>query len=332
MTRLQFSIITIALLSFVLSGCVTKQKYTELEEKMSYYKGQAVASEELDAENEKMARENEHTKNDFTEMVREMEDLRAANINLNRSYKEVLNKLNSLKYENEEVLAASSYEHVGMQESLADMQARLDTKERELGILEYDLYQKESRLNQMQGTEYEMKGDIQAKNYRIEELEAAIAEKEARVKDLRQNIGNALSNISSEDLAVTERNGKLYLSLSQELLFTSGSDNINWDGKKALKKIAEVMSRNPDIDVMVEGHTDSDGIASRNWDLSVMRATAVVKVLTSSGVAPERVTAAGRGFYAPIASNRNALGKAKNRRTEIILSPKLDELYELMKE
>lgn len=332
MTRLHFSIITIAIFGLFFSGCVTKKEYTELEEKLSYYKSEAISSDSLSAENDRISRESQFAKNDFTEMIREMEDLRAANINLNRSYKEVLDKLNRLKYENDEVLAASSYEHVGLQESLADMQARMDSKERELGILEYDLYQKESRLNQMQGTEYEMKGSLEEKDFKIKELEAALAENEARMAALRQNVNTALSSISSKDLTVSERNGKLYLSLSQDLLFSSGSDVIDWKGRKALQQIAGVLIKNQDIDITVEGHTDSDGIAARNWDLSVMRATAVVKVLTASGLMPEKITASGRGFYAPIASNRTPTGKAQNRRTEIILSPKLDELYELMKE
>ena len=123
----------------------------------------------------------------------------------------------------------------------------------------------------------------------------------------------------------------MYLSLSQNLLFPSGSDEIDWKGRQALMKLADALKSNPDIDITVEGHTDTDGTAAKNWDLSVLRATTVVKLLSSYGVPSDRLIASGRGFYAPIASNDTPQGKGLNRRTEIILSPQLDELYNLIR-
>ena len=135
---------------------------------------------------------------------------------------------------------------------------------------------------------------------------------------------------TDSDLTISEKNGKIYVSLSQNLLFASGSDKIDWKGKKAIIQVAQVLNSNQDILVNVEGHTDSDGNPNSNWDLSVRRATAVVKVLTGQGVDAKRVTASGRAFYDPIAPNNSAANKAKNRRTEIILSPKLDLLYDII--
>ncbi|MBK7870628.1 MAG: OmpA family protein [Saprospiraceae bacterium] len=150
------------------------------------------------------------------------------------------------------------------------------------------------------------------------------------IQNLRTTVSGALTGFSDTDLTVEEKNGRLYVSLSQELLFRSGSDNVESKGRQALKQLADVLKKNPEIDITVEGHTDDVGNAASNWDLSVMRATSVVKVLTTYGIEPERVTASGRGLYAPIASNATATGKAQNRRTEIILSPKLDQLYQLL--
>jgi len=150
------------------------------------------------------------------------------------------------------------------------------------------------------------------------------------VQEIRSNVNQAMSNFRVEDLKVEEKNGKLYLSLSQELLFKSGSDDLDWNGRKALQQLAAALNKNPDVAILVEGHTDTDGSAELNWDLSVKRATTVAKSLIAYGVDPRRVTAAGRGYYAPVAPNTTAAGKAQNRRTEIVLSPQLDQLYQIM--
>jgi len=149
---------------------------------------------------------------------------------------------------------------------------------------------------------------------------------------LRSKVNQALLGFTDADLSVSERNGKIYVSLSQNLLFATNSDNIDWKGKKAIRSLADVLKQNPDINITVEGHTDPDGSPAKNWDLSVRRATAVVKILTETNVNAERITASGRSFYYPIASNATAAGKAKNRRTEIILSPRLDQLYKIINE
>jgi len=114
------------------------------------------------------------------------------------------------------------------------------------------------------------------------------------------------------------------------LIFPSGSTNINAEGRSAVRQLAEALKNNPDIDILVEGHTDSQGSALMNWKLSVDRAVAVTDILTDYGLNPERITAAGRGEYMPVASNQTAEGRARNRRTEIVISPKLDEIYDLL--
>ncbi|MBK8341635.1 MAG: flagellar motor protein MotB [Flavobacteriales bacterium] len=148
-------------------------------------------------------------------------------------------------------------------------------------------------------------------------------------------VSDALANFKADDLTITERDGKIYVSLSEKLLFASGSAKVDPKGAVAVGKLAEVLRANADINVMVEGHTDSIPIKTSrytdNWDLSTARAVSTVRLLTTTySVPPERVQAAGRSQYQPIASNGNVEDRARNRRTEIILVPKLDELFELV--
>ena len=171
---------------------------------------------------------------------------------------------------------------------------------------------------------------------KIHELEKVLEEKEKAVNDLRHKVSQALLNFKENDLTVNIKNGKVYVSLAEQLLFGSGSIVVDQKGVEALKQLAGVLKDNPDINIMVEGHTDNVPISRKsqymqnNWDLSVLRATSIVNILTESGVDPNKITAAGKGEHAPLNSNETAEGKQKNRRTEIILTPELDELFQIL--
>lgn len=180
--------------------------------------------------------------------------------------------------------------------------------------------------NQLGGLEQ----DLSQRGQRIAELERAIKEKEDRIQAIRTTIDRTLRGFSASDLTVREQDGKIYVSMSQDLLFPSGSKTINAKGKDALAQLAGALVANSDIAITVEGHTDTDGNENTNWDLSVARATSVLKELTKNGVDPTRIIASGRGEYFPVDSNETREGKARNRRTEIILTPKLDALYRLI--
>jgi chemotaxis protein MotB len=169
----------------------------------------------------------------------------------------------------------------------------------------------------------------------LKEMQSIIARQDSITKRLNDIVRNALLGFNADELSVEIRNGKVYVSMSDKLLFKSGSANVESKGKDALKVLAEVLNKNTDIDILVEGHTDNVPIKTAqfkdNWDLSVVRATSIVRILTDDyNVSPLRVTASGKGEFMPRASNDNADGRAKNRRTEIILSPKLDELMKLL--
>ncbi|HMV10300.1 MAG TPA: OmpA family protein [Cyclobacteriaceae bacterium] len=171
---------------------------------------------------------------------------------------------------------------------------------------------------------------------KVRELENIMAAKDKAVNDLKNSISNALLNFKENDLTVNVKNGKVYVSLAEQLLFASGSTEVDAKGVSALQQLAKAIKDQRDINIMVEGHTDNVPISKKtaymqdNWDLSVMRATAITKILTKAGLAPSQVTAAGKGEYSPLAPNTTPQSKQKNRRTEIIITPNLDELFKIL--
>jgi len=171
----------------------------------------------------------------------------------------------------------------------------------------------------------------------LQKLQDLLARKDSAVNALKGRIQKALLGFDKSDLTVTIKNGKIYVSLAEKLLFKTGSTAVDPKGVNALKKLAAVLEKDSSINIMIEGHTDNvplkgSGNMKDNWDLSVLRATSIVRILTSYAVQPARITASGRSEYNPVASNEHAAGRALNRRTDIILTPNLDELYKILGE
>lgn len=169
----------------------------------------------------------------------------------------------------------------------------------------------------------------------LQEMQKVIARQDSITRQLNNTLRNALLGFNSDELSVEIKNGKVYVSMSDKLLFKSGSSTVEEKGRDALSLLGGVLNKNTDIDILVEGHTDNVPIKTAvykdNWDLSVARATSIVRILTNDyKVAPTRITASGKGEYFPRGSNDTVEGRARNRRTEIILSPKLDELMQLL--
>jgi chemotaxis protein MotB len=171
---------------------------------------------------------------------------------------------------------------------------------------------------------------------KVRELETVLSNKDKAVQDLKNKIANSLLDFKASDLTVNVKNGKVYVSLAEQLLFGSGSINVDKNGVTALQKLAKAIKDQKDLQIMVEGHTDNVPISKKspymqdNWDLSVMRATSITKILTDAGVSPNQVTASGKGEYYPLAPNDTPQNKAKNRRTEIIITPNLDEIFKIL--
>ena len=171
----------------------------------------------------------------------------------------------------------------------------------------------------------------------LNELRDVVARQDSITKRLNDVLRNALLGFNSDELSVEVKNGKVYVSMSDKLLFKSGSAAVETKGKEAIKVLAGVLEKNLDIDILIEGHTDNVPIKTAvyqdNWDLSVARATSIVRILTVDyKILPTRLTASGKGEFSPRATNETPEGRALNRRTEIILSPKLDEIMQLLKQ
>jgi chemotaxis protein MotB len=201
------------------------------------------------------------------------------------------------------------------QDELKRLEGELNGQKKELDVLNAELKKREARVN---------------------ELEAILKSKDDAVNNLKKTLSDALLGFEGKGLTITQKNGKVYVSMDESLLFASGSTSVEAKGVEALKKVAKVLEQNEDINVLIEGHTDDvpmvgKGEIKDNWDLSVMRATSIVKIITkNSKVDPRRLTAAGRGEYVPLDTAKSVEARKKNRRTELILTPKLDELFKVL--
>lgn len=178
---------------------------------------------------------------------------------------------------------------------------------------------------------------IQQKDLAIKSLQDAVTRKDSVTLALVTNLKGELGDLSDEDVSINVEKGVVFISISDRLLFKSGSSKVNSDAKKLLEKVAKILKNKPEMEIMVEGHTDDDPISAPNildnWDLSVKRATSIVRILQDDyNVDPKRMTAAGRGKHLPIADNDTKEGKAKNRRTKIIVLPNLDQFYGMIEE
>ena len=211
------------------------------------------------------------------------------------------------------------------------------------GKLNRDIAEQQERLMALQTTLDQAKynndllaDSLTVREARVAELEQVLAESHKAVSDLKAKVNAALTNFGKSELTIEQKGGRVYVSLSEQLLFKSGSITVDPKGQKALQQLATALKDSPEIQVTVEGHTDNVPISksskymSDNWDLSVMRATSIVKILLRSGVSPGSLTASGKGEFSPVASNDSSANKQLNRRTEIILSPDLTELFEIL--
>lgn len=217
-------------------------------------------------------------------------------------------------------------------DSLLDDTTELGGTVRAYKKLLYSNKSEQAKLNTMLQEKIE---ELNARQATIQELEAMIETQNQKVQNLLNSVQDALMGFGNEELTVRQKDGKVYVAMSDKLLFESGSAKVDKRGKEALAKLAEVLNKQTDIDVFIEGHTDTKPINTvqfkDNWDLSVIRATSVVRILTKDyKVNPLQIQPTGRGQYMPVADNATAEGRSLNRRTEIIMAPKLDKLMQLL--
>ncbi len=311
-----------------LTSCVSTKLHKELQAK---YKAIEQDNTELRAANDSLKSELAATADELKRLKADMKKMQAdsaasgiAYRSLQEKYRELNKNYEFLLENNNALLASNQAENKKLIEKLNTLQTDLHAKE-------------DSLLREQQKLEY-LSRELQKREARVYELESLIAEQDKKVNEVREKLKQALFDFDGKGLTVEMRDGKVYVSLENSLLFPSASWTVESRGKQALEQLAQVLAQNPDLNVMVEGHTDADAFNGKtavkdNWDLSVMRATSIVKILTANkGVNPARITAAGRSEYVPIASNDTAEGKAKNRRTEIIITPDLDKIVKVLGE
>ena len=244
-------------------------------------------------------------------------------------YNELSDAYDLLTSKSSRYMADKAKETKKLLEQLEQAQTALFEKEDELNNLSNSLGVKEEELKLAEQ-------ELSARSIRVTELETIINRKDSMVTALKKSISKALIGLEGEGLTIEQRNGKVYISLEEDLLFASGKYVVNSGGVAALNKLATALSTQSDLEILVEGHTDDiplsgNGMIKDNWDLSVMRATNVVKVLTKNpSLNPLQLTAAGRAEFVPIASNETKEGRSSNRRIEMILSPNLDDLFDLL--
>ncbi len=317
------------------SSCVPARQFEELKAR------EKTCSEEnakLKAENQDLMTKNtellsrvEKLTKDVgsltTDSTQRSDDLRR----LTSLYNELTKSYDKLLSNNEKLLAGNTEETKKLIAQLGDTRVDLQKKEDEVNKQQKELADREAKLNQLTN-------DLKDREAKVAELQSVLNKKDSVVKGLKDAVNKALVGFVNNGLSVDVKNGKVYVSMEERLLFASGSTVVDKQGEEALKQLASVLANQKDINVMVEGHTDDVPIsgtlasgAKDNWDLSVLRATSVVKILTkNSGIDPNRITAAGRGPYFPLEASKTPDARKKNRRTEVILTPKLDELLKVL--
>lgn len=304
---------------FSLFSCVSSKKYNQLngnyqnsEKTVQALKEQNQALNaktlELQSKIDKQNKDIELLSAKLKELTQNLEESASANQQLKKLNADIENQLNSLK--------------TGSSEEIARLMSKLQDTQ-------LDLQKREEILKTAQS-------ELEQRSQRMQELEAALKQKDDAVKQLRQKVMDALLGFNNKGLTIQEKNGKVYVSLDEQLLFKTGQWDVDPKGQQALTDLAGVLAQNPDINVLVEGHTDNvpmrgSGMVKDNWDLSVMRATAVTRILLKNkSVEPKRITSAGRGEFFPIDEANTPEARQKNRRTEIILTPRLDEIFRIL--
>lgn len=303
----------------VSSSCVSSKIYDDLKSNYDTLKAEnASLMSQLDGKTEN------NCTYQLENITKELEELKAEKSRLAMELAAVTNNLDRLQKSYDALEENSSSSLTENLERNRNLLKQLEEKERALAT-------EGARLEKL-------KKDLASRSQRVEELEGIIAAKDAKMKALKDAISAALTNFEGNGLTVEQRDGKVYVSMENKLLFESGSWAVNAHGREAVVELGKVLANNPEIAVLIEGHTDNvpyggSGPLKDNWDLSTKRATAIVTILTENASIPkDNLTAAGRGEFAPVAPNTTAEGKAKNRRIEVVLTPKLDEINKLLNE
>ena len=324
------------LIIYVMSAtsCVTGKKYRTLQDTSRQFMDERdnlrSANIALEMTNRELESKMSMTEQEINKIKEEIVKANNAKDKAVQDYNTISGRYNDLQNAQEELIRGNVRETQKLLTELQAAQENLKNKEDMLRQLEQTLDTKKASLD-------ELTFELEKRNARLVELEKILDAQKRIAQDLKNKVSEALLGFENNGLTVSQKNGKVYVSLYEQLLFRSGSWEIDANGRNALRKLSAVLERNPGIQITIEGHTDnvpynSGGSLLRdNWDLSVKRATTVVRVLLEgSKIDPERLTAAGHGEFMPVDPGNTSDARQKNRRTEVVLTPDLTELYRLI--
>ena len=322
--------ISVAVTSF---SCVSGKKYKTLESTSQQFMNERddlkTDNIRLNMSNTELEAELSRIKNQIIDVQDQYDIVTSERDKALEDLARLNSKYNDLQTAQEDLIKGNVRETQKLLGELQDAQKSLQEKEDLLRQLEENLDLKKASLD-------ELTFELEKRNERLLELEKVIDAQKRIAEDLKNKVSEALLGFENDGLTVSMKDGKVYVSLDEQLLFRSGSWEIDQKGKSALQNLAGVLERNPDIQISIEGHTDDvpyrgSGQLVDNWDLSVKRATTVVRVLLSgSNIDPKRLTASGRSEYVPIDPANTTTARQKNRRTEVVLTPDLSSLYDII--
>jgi chemotaxis protein MotB len=316
-------------------GCVPARQFEDLQKKEKTCQDENTKlkndNQSLMTENTELKESGSEMRKNITELARDTTERGSAYFRLTSLYNELMKSYDKLLSNNEKLLAGNTEETRKLIGELNTAREELQKKEDRMRKDSIALNEREKNLN-------DLKEGLKAKQQRVSELESILNRTDSVVNLLKKAVSNALLGYEGNGLSVYQKNGRVYVSMEERLLFASGSTVIEKKGEEALRDLAKLLSSNKDINISVEGHTDNvpiNGVlasgAKDNWELSVLRATSVVNILLkNSSIDPSRLTASGKGPFQPIDPANTAEARKKNRRTEVILAPKLDELLKVL--
>lgn len=330
-----------ALSALILSACVPQRKLEESQNREKACQDELSALKTTSQANEAKIKE---MTDQLSRNTKDIEGLRRDTNVLGTNYRILTVKYDKLNQLNDELmdkmgkqLNTSEKDNAKLSGDLQATQAQLLKKQDDLNALSLQLNNLSAQLTKQKQNLDSLSTQLQLREKRVNELEAVLKQKDDAANALKKKLSDALYNFEGKGLTITQKNGKIYVSMDESLLFASGKTSVEPKGIEALKNLAKVLDQNPDINIMVEGHTDDvpmhgNGDIKDNWDLSVMRATSVTKIIlqSSPNIDQKRISAAGRGEFFPLDPAKTAEARKKNRRTEIILTPKLDELLKVL--
>ncbi len=333
-------VLLLVVLASLFTACVSPRKF---EDERSRRLKCEKRNHSLERENKKLTETNNELNQKIAELSKLNEQLLRDTAEKAKRYRRLASQYDKVNSLNDELIAKmreknalSDAETSKLLSQLQALQEDLQKREDALKVAQLELSQDQAKLVSLSSELKNKESELDQKRKRVEELEQMIAAKDSALTTFKNKLSKALLGFEGDGLTIEQRNGKVYVSLEEKLLFKSGRWEVDPKGQAALKKLGAVLSDNQDISIMIEGHTDnvpykgSTGIKD-NWDLSVKRSTSIVKILLKDkNLDPKRIIAAGRGEFMPIDLTNTREGRAKNRRTEIILTPNWDEIFKVL--